>query len=462
MTYVTTKPGIAIDNLLAANVADWQSNWSAGLFLENSVVVDGNWTMVANKDTSLRPAPIEQGEPYYGRQDAITTYTNQTAKQLVFGVQYTSPRSFWFENIRLRVSAGHTYRISVIINPGVDKVTVPLHKYTALNTGQVDFKLVYIPFPAGTVIKVVIVVTKPSVSSTIDYNWDYSKPISAAAPATGVCLHASDQLDELWFHYNDSGGTDRSAALNALTAGDMISVSGIDWVVQSITDVPADSCVRIGVVCAYQSNNTGITAFTFDTMNTVSLEYGYYTDYWLTHGNSAFQGLYGYDTDWKDVALNNHAYTINGLLQEIILSPDWNVLAFNFIDRGGIASEISFTYDHADAVGYLNNTTVYTDVVSIATPVRSAGVYEYAISWRWSMTTISRSAHFQFSDDDGVTWHEMVEETKDVSDVHFMYYAYPKDDATVGIKHLKFQAKVEQSGDIVTISNASVIIKRVA
>lgn len=453
---------VDLDNLT------WKGQWNPAStpYNQGDVVVDGNFTMVANAATSLRPAPQEQGEAYYLRGEPITNYLNQTAKQVVYGAQFTSLRAFWPENLRIRATEGQTYRIMVVLNPATDNVIVHIHEFTATETGRRQFPFIHRPYPVGTVVKLIVVVTKPDVASTADFDWNYTKSLVAAAPASGICVHATDQVDELWFSYFDDGATNRSTELLALTTGDRITVAGIEWAVQSITDVAVDSYVKIKVVNERQSNDVGVTTFTFDTMNAVSIEYGREVDYWVTHGDGIIEGLYSYDADWELASLNDNAYPVNGLIQDIVLAADWDLMSFRFIDREGVsqaAAGVEFTYDHADIVsGYTNSTPTYTDVIALVTPVRGAGVYEYAISWRWHASVVVRPVYFRFSDDDGATWHEMIYSANDADEIYFRFYAYPKDEAVVSVKYLTFQAKVTTLGDEVFIDECSVIIKRVA
>lgn len=449
-----------------SDIMNWNGVWSAGSYLLNDVVRDGNWVMIANKATALKPEPFKIGAPFFVRNDPIVTYTTINCKVLNVATQYTSPRPFWVEKIRLRVTAGHTYRILGIINPATDNTLIPLQHITATETGRRELPLIHRPFEAGTVLKLVVTITKPDISVSATISWNYSKPEGIVVPTTGVCIHSKAERHELHFHYTDADGLDQSATLKAFLAGDRITVSGMEWVVLTVTDVPGSSYVKLGVACAVQSNAVGVIGFTFDIMNNTDIEYGSLAAYWTTHGSGTMKGMLNYNAHWEAGTLDDTAYHVNAKLQDLTLSPDWDIVAFDYIDRSEDVEGdegINFTYDHEDlAATYTNGTTTFTEIIAMTTPSRGAGVYEYAVSWRWKMSTHLRSVSFRFSDDGGSTWHTMWQESSDASNVHFRYYAYPKDDAVVGAKTLEFQAKVENGGDTVTVYEASVIIKRVA
>jgi len=44
---------------------NWRDVWFPGIYEANDVVKDGDWTMVANKQTTDNAAPQKIGDPFY-------------------------------------------------------------------------------------------------------------------------------------------------------------------------------------------------------------------------------------------------------------------------------------------------------------------------------------------------------------------------------------------------------------
>ena len=118
------------------------------------------------------------------------------------------------------------------------------------------------------------------------------------------------------------------------------------------------------------------------------------------------------------------------------------------------------TYDYAKATDILNIPDTYVSLVSLTTPSRDAGVYEYGISLTYKLDTANRSAYLRFSTDGGATWTEFISEPKDKTDDSPHFYQFPKNLAG-GILNFEIQAKKETAANLMDVSFADIWIKRV-
>ena len=117
------------------------------------------------------------------------------------------------------------------------------------------------------------------------------------------------------------------------------------------------------------------------------------------------------------------------------------------------------TYDYDTASNVTVTNDVYQEVARLTTPSRPAGTYEVKLSMLYSLNSTTTSAYFRFSLDGGVSWTEVIEEPKDITDNRAKTLLLV-DIHTLGIKDIVVQARKEVAGDVMTISNLSVIYER--
>lgn len=297
----------------------WYGTWTGGEYPANAVVRDGDWLMIANKETSDRPAPQPIGEPFYLYQGG-SPITQQTAKQITYGARYSWQTSGYLMGWRAWFVAGNHYTVWSVEDPDGAAILRQLLDVDAEQDGWVQFGLTPQLTFAGTVFEVLVLVREPDPSpSTWAADWNYDTPNNSGVPAAGVVQHANSNLAELRIHKTDNGGTDRGAALLALTNGDVIEALGTRWAVQQITD--QGNWVGIAIAPAQQTAPDGVTTFTFETTTATPITYVEDTNYWPGSPYAgAVQGV-------LDGVLNNNAYGVDLLVQEGTSSPDWDLMA---------------------------------------------------------------------------------------------------------------------------------------
>jgi len=81
----------------------WLNLWTGGTYQKNDMVRDGDWTMVANKETYDTAAPQEDGDPTYVLPD-LPPFTAHTNSSVVWSSnEYEFLEGGWIKSIRVYV-----------------------------------------------------------------------------------------------------------------------------------------------------------------------------------------------------------------------------------------------------------------------------------------------------------------------------------------------------------------------
>ena len=324
-TGYTATTDASIDYLSGetANKVVWKNIWTGGTYQKNEMVRDDTWTMIANKQTSDVATPQAVGEEHYLYVDSGTSgVVSTTAKQLVFGSQYTGDNPYWISGYRVYVVAGNHYEILSVKDPAGANEATFVNSFTATVSGWREFGLVQTPIASGTSYQILAIENEPDPSPVIiNANYEYLKPNNWIAPAVGQAVHATKNVGVISFNDLDWDSIDRSAMLLGLDAGDnIIELGGVRWAVQYV--VNEDGYVDVGVAPARQSVLSGVEQFNFETVAAVSLSYFRDNNYWS--GTTQVKGVFGADIGWDDVVTDNNQYGMDILVQSAYISPDWD------------------------------------------------------------------------------------------------------------------------------------------
>jgi hypothetical protein len=303
----------------------WSGNWIPQEYQENSMVFDDGWLMIANTTTSEKAAPTPVGDPFFV-YDGLAPTTSNIAKNIVYGTRYTWTQSGYIKGFRINVVAGNTYNVSAVADPGGVPIVTPIITFTADQTGWIDLNADPRIILPGTVFDLVVAVSEPDPSPSIfTGNWDYDTPVGTTAPTSGQIVHAGFALDRMEVHKTDNDGTDRATELSNLTVGDVINGAGMSWAIQGIID--NTSYYTFFVAPSTQGAPDGVQQFSFES--TVSTPITYVEDpaYWA--GNMSVQGFIAVDGGYGDITVNDNAYGIDLLVQNISASGDWDVMALS-------------------------------------------------------------------------------------------------------------------------------------
>jgi len=306
------------------NPMRWHNKWIPATYLKHDTVIDSDWTMVANKETTDRPSPQAVGLPvliYNGSSPTLPV----TAKSVVSGISIQGgEKAYWVSGYSAYTVTGNFYRIFTVDK---DDVIKELASFTASETGWKEFVLPLTLIPAYSDFILAQSVAEPDPSPTIwSGDWDYLTPQNDADPLTGQIVQSGKSPSNLRIHKFDKASADRGTELLALTPGDIIEAVGMRW---SIQLAPIDNGIWVGIVVApaQQGSGSGTQTFNFETVSPTPITIVVDTNYWLTNqlGTGLIRGVHSLDEG--ATVYTDDAYGVNFELQEAYISPDWDLLA---------------------------------------------------------------------------------------------------------------------------------------
>ena len=146
-------------------------------FSQNDVTRDGDWTMVANKDTSDRPAPQASGP----EEDLLPAWTPaQQSARATYTVynEWTVSQGGWIDQyggdvLSQNIDAAHTITLQV------NSAVVDTFSSTPVNAGTYWHNITPLLVASGSVIRVTVKVTQTA--NNLMY-WDQQLGLFATAP----------------------------------------------------------------------------------------------------------------------------------------------------------------------------------------------------------------------------------------------------------------------------------------
>ena len=188
----------ATTNNVINNKVSWINTWSGGTYYKNDMVTDNGWTMVANKETTDRAAPEAVGNEQFLYFPLNPSGTSTTAKQIVFGMQYSGSSAYWLNGYRVYVTAGNRYEIILVEDPyGANQVSF-VNDFIAETSGWRTFGLIPKPIVANTAYQILAITNEPDPTPvTVTANYNYNKPNNNTIPGIGEIVHSNKELASL-------------------------------------------------------------------------------------------------------------------------------------------------------------------------------------------------------------------------------------------------------------------------
>ena len=326
-------------------------------YLLNDTLREAGWTMIANKTTTDYPSPRPIGNPL-NLYDGTLTPLTQSAKIVTYGNRYSFTDNGYLTAYRVDVTAGNYYEVFLVRDPLGADIQERLAAFTATTTGWRTFSIEPTIVLANSVFDVVALTNEPPETPTpVTLSYDYTSPQNPAAPAAGAITHSRSQSDLMQISYTDQNG-DQTATISNLSAGDTIDGAGMLWTV--MVNVADTGYANLTVSPAANGAPTGVQDILFNTTVPTLIEYGVEVDYWLTSPYNV-KGLFSFDEPYENNAPNDNAYGTDITVQEIEISPDWEVVAAGEA-QGGTASqfssrEVSWVSESATDIDYNEVTT---------------------------------------------------------------------------------------------------------
>jgi hypothetical protein len=352
------------------------------------VVRDGEWTMVANKDTTDQPAPQPVGDAYYGYEDGNEVSTSVTAKQVIYGSRVETTKRGFLNGYRLKVVAGNEYTVFTVENPLTTPISNEINSFTAGTTGWVYFNITPVLLNEGVHFDLGVRVVVPDLSPVeVTKNFNYSTPKNPTTPALGAIIHANDEPSLMQCSNQDSDGGDVSAVWINLAVGDILEGAGGSWSVQHKTN--QGTYWDIHVAPASNGSPALGTAFVIQTNAASTISYGIENDYWLTQENVL--GFFGQDVGYINVLTDENAYMIDLKIQDASISEDWDVLAVSegasANDQGGFVPHTLDSHIDTNMLAPVDQSVVTWDAGTqkwIAVKSDAAGLSLVDMPYQWA------------------------------------------------------------------------------
>lgn len=330
---------------------EWKGIWDNTAHITNDVIRDGDWTMVANTDTTDRPAPQPNGDAKYTIDTDVPPWTSDTSISVVeSGQLYEFSESGWIREIRIWVpEISNTTHYRIILknetNPLISIYNIienPIlfeNQWSAVAIGNQLVK-------SGSKLRIILDAINSGADTNISGRWTYVGD-STSEPAIGGWNR--DKHDILKFNKTDLDSGDRSAELLSITPDSTIRCiqtsdpsKGWEYLVLE-SPIDQGTYVEYVVTRILNIGNIGNNEATTVDINIPipqSTQYVTEADYWTTH-QPTFATVSGFlEYDGVATGVSSSAYGVDLLFQSASISADWDVLAVSNLSGGSSPSTI--------------------------------------------------------------------------------------------------------------------------
>jgi hypothetical protein len=292
-------------------------------YYPQQTVLVGGWTMAANKVTTDYPAPQSVGAPFQIYEGAAPT-ANGSYKQVLSGARFTNTSEpFQLLSYQIYTESGQFYDVYSLTDGGVIN---SLTSFTAETSGWTKFTIEPLIVGSGNVFELVSITTPPAgVPVEVDAIYNYLTPQNASPVATGEIMHSRSLATVMQISYTDDIGGDQTALIQNLTIGDTIQAGNVNWTVQTNVDNTTFATVTVSPAI---NALAGVQTVTFGTVAPSPITYMEDVDYWLTSQFAGqVQGIIAIDAPYDSATINDSAYGVNITINNVDLSPDWDIVA---------------------------------------------------------------------------------------------------------------------------------------
>ena len=319
----------------------WRNTYTPGQYYQHDVVRDGEWTMVANKDTTDRPAPQPLQDPQWTIPDAPAWTPGAHLGVVYSGQRYQFGNvGGWWQGVRVwapTLTPDTHYRVVLIDNTVPDFPATSIIDNPVLTQGDwhnvaVGERLI-VP---GSDIIVYLDALNSGSDTVVTGGWLYGGTSNAGAPAA-QSWNRRTQQDTIRIDKTDLDSVDRSSELMSMVVGTNIQMvqtsNNLASYTYQVTTAPVDmgAYVQYGVVLMDSGFDIGLLE---PTTMTATVPVVQSTDYVELPGHwnpqpfpdvtvTGFLQFDGVDQPGKADA----AYGIDLLLTPASVSPDWDLLS---------------------------------------------------------------------------------------------------------------------------------------
>lgn len=338
----------------------WRGIWSEQTYEKHDMVIDGDWTMIANKQTAERAGPQPLSEPVSSPVESATFNTASDVSVVNMVHKYTMLQTGWLQGLRVRipfwdldsvsritVSNISTGEVVVINNPilAVDQyvtIGIPNLFVNVGDQGEISFEF-YNSTEAANV--------TGGWNSNVGTGNPSSQEFNINNVSTPTALNIS---------HTDLDSTNRSTELDGVVAGSIITISetsapdrSITVEVTAVDTLPASSTNYTVVVIQNgpkDIRDARTCSVSIDVPITQASEYSVIPDYYLGATNqppwaTVTSELY---LDGVQQADTDDAYGIQLTFQRALISDDWD-----FVSSGVAGSSVGGSGGEANTASNL-------------------------------------------------------------------------------------------------------------
>ena len=325
----------------------WENIWQAGTYKTSSMVIDGDWTMIANKETTDRAGILEDGVPSFLFPE-VPLWTNTSDAPLISSgmiISFTDPVRI--DRIRIwRPDASPNLDYNVLFYDTTDPGNIVFIGNREIPTGPKGWVTLLLPslpfiFLPGQQVAIELVTTN-TVGET-QWNGNWTSNDKGDIPGSGIISYEKGNITFVFISKTDADSNDRTSDLAIMGDGDELRVEETGdtsryWLAQ-IVGPPIDQ----GTYFEYDMipidnprdvrNDRAVTVSASINEKTLTAPLVEIANYWDTNspiynGGATVQGFRRTDTS-STVIPNSNAYSPDIQGVRLIKSPDWDIVSFS-------------------------------------------------------------------------------------------------------------------------------------
>jgi len=324
---------------LAGSFMVWKNKWLQDTYYENDVVRDETWTMIANKTTTDRPSPQPYGDQTFILSDTPTWATQSITDVVRTGLRISNlTKAYDVSSIRVwlpSVSASVNYRVIM-----EDNIT-GLIKFGQSFTGDILGSPGWL---TATIDRVWLVpsdditiwLTMENIASTTTFNhpWDYIGESNQDNNPGNGNIETRGQQNTVRINVIDDDAVDQTSDLSQVITGTILRIANESDLTRyyeyEVIDVTDNTTWFLFDVRLIEEGVGGeplevVSTVTFDVPIPASVDYVEIVNNYS--GNTSLNGELKIGTNAQ--VTNQNAYGVDILLQEYIVSPDWDLVAYS-------------------------------------------------------------------------------------------------------------------------------------
>lgn len=311
--------------------AVWKGIWAPGTYHKNEMVRDGDYLMIANKETTERASPTVIGssslnfstDPVFGQEQYL-------GDEIAVGHKFTLSKAGQLVSIRVKVPTVGSHSVQLIIGGVVtilnDSALVP-NVWNSILVGP-DF------YPSGTVL--LIVISEVSSAGGVNLIGNWNRELHQHEPHKSGDFVYIDADGSLKINKHDSDGASKESELLAIRPhlDEVFITSGLNFLRVLPTSDPVDDGGWISFHTQQQDAsgtiaNGALCSIEVKSLVATSMEFFEAVGYYPSNPQPSWAATEGYKvlTGVVQSGAEHNAYGIEVGFQEGHFPTDWDLMS---------------------------------------------------------------------------------------------------------------------------------------